>query len=377
MYMTIRKNSWFVIFSKEFFHQEKRLFDFNKNEIRQLNIDTFSFISFIMLVVGLLLFTGSLLFSYKLSYTLFTAVFYALALILTVLFRFASTSVVSKGSYAVLPLVYIETAVINCATIFASIFSHSGMHLAVSFTCMQIILPILLFDRSLRVNLYFIGIYVIHTILIFRLKTKDVASLDFIGTTVFSLTGLLLGSYMRYTRLLLVDKERILTFQRDTDVLTGLANRRALFVDIEKLMKLPVLNVIMFDIDHFKIFNDTYGHLAGDDCLRAVSRCFKEIEQEYHITFYRFGGEEFTALASEYSLEQLAQIAEKTRMRIESMNKFFIHGINGHVTISAGYTVMQMEPGMTAESCIKPADDALYCAKENGRNRSEAFVAKL
>ncbi|MCR5763009.1 MAG: GGDEF domain-containing protein [Treponema sp.] len=369
--MIIRKNTWFVIFSKEFLKQEKKLFDLNKNEIRQSNIDTFSFISFIMLVVGLLLFTGSLLFSYKMGYTVFTAVFYSLALVLAVLFKFAR-----GNAYTVLPLVYIETAIINCATIFASIFSHSGMHLAVSFTCMQIILPILLFDKSWRLNAYFILIYVIHTVLTFILKPKDVALLDFLGTTVFSLTGLLLGTYFRYTRLLLIDKERILTFQRDTDVLSGLYNRRSLFVDIEKLMKFPVLNVIMFDIDYFKIFNDTYGHLAGDDCLRAVCECFKEIEKSYHIKFYRFGGEEFTALSSEYSLAELAGIAEKTRLRVESMNKFFIHGINGHVTISAGYSVINTEPGMTAEVCIKQADDALYSAKENGRNRTEAYSIK-
>lgn len=365
----IRKNAWFVIFSRDFLSKEKRLFDSNRGEIRNFNIDTFSFISFLMLIIGLILFACSLFFSYKLAYTLFTAVFYAIALILAVLFKLAGSN-----SFSVLPLSYLATAVINGATIFASIFANSEMHLAVSFTCMQIIMPILLFDKSLRVNIYFIVVYIIHTVLIFLVKPSNVASLDFMGTTVFSLAGLLLGTYLRYTRLLLIDKERILTFQRDTDVLSGLSNRRMLFIDIEKLMKLPVLSVIMFDIDHFRIFNDTYGHIAGEDCLRSVCDCFKEIEKEYHIKFYRYGVDEFTALATEYSLTELAQIVEKTRLRVENMNKFFMHGINGHVTVSAGYALIKTEPGMTAETCLKYADDALYLAKENGRNRTEAYV---
>ena len=369
--MTGRKNSWFVIFSRDFLKQEKRLFDFNKTEIRQLNIDTFSFVSFIMLVVGLLLFTGSLLFSYKLGYILFIAVFYSLSIILAVLFKFADNI-----KFSILPLMYLETLVINCATIFASIFSNSGMHLAVSFSCIQIIMPILLFDKSLRVNVYFILVYIVHTVLMFALKPRDIALLDFLGTTVFSVAGLFLGMYLRYTRLAMLDKDRILILQRDNDVISGFGNRKALFVDIEKYMKFPILNIIMIDIDHFKLFNDTYGHLAGDDFLIAMCDCFKELEKEYRIKFYRFGGDEFTVLASDYSMYELAEIAEKIRMRVENMNKFFIHGINGHVTVSVGYSLIKTEPVMTAESCFMTADEALFLAKENGRNRTEAYVMK-
>ena len=369
--MAFGKQSWFLIFDREFFKREKSLFELNGEMIRQSNIETFSFVSLIMLVSGLFLFISSLLLSYKISYVVFSALFYSAALVLTVLFRCARTR-----KYSITPLMYIETLIINVATFFASLFSNADMHLAVSFTCMQIILPIIMLDKSLRINSYFILAYVVHTVLALYLKPSDVTKMDFQGTTIFTLTGLFLGMYFRKTRLSLFDKERILTFQRDTDVLTELGSRRALFADIEKMMKYPVLNVIMFDLDYFKMFNDTYGHLAGDDCLRAVSSCFKKVEEEFNIKFYRFGGEEFTALSTAYSSERLAEIAERTRSLVDGMNKFFIHGISGHVTVSAGYVTVRTKASMTAESYIKMADDALYVAKQNGRNRTEPYSEK-
>ena len=181
---------------------------------------------------------------------------------------------------------------------------------------------------------------------------------------------MILGLYIRNLHLSNINNERILRYQRDTDVLTGLGARHILFEHLDRIKeeKDTLIDVIMIDIDFFKLYNDTYGHQAGDACLAALGGCFFKFGQKHNFLFCRYGGEEFTAVGRGISKESLAILAEELRSEVESMRIPSEHGIGGIVTISVGYAVCPSSSNNTAQSYIQPADMALYQVKKSGRN---------
>jgi diguanylate cyclase (GGDEF)-like protein len=118
----------------------------------------------------------------------------------------------------------------------------------------------------------------------------------------------------------------------------------------------------MIDVDHFKKINDTYGHLAGDDVLRTLAAVVKTNIRKTD-SFGRWGGEEFMVLAPETAGEEASELAEKIR-RVLGTHPFEKAGA---VTVSCGITQFRKKEDLN--SFIKRADDALYRAKDQGRNR--------
>jgi len=125
--------------------------------------------------------------------------------------------------------------------------------------------------------------------------------------------------------------------------------------------------VAMIDIDHFKKFNDTFGHLIGDEVLIMLANESKKVIRTSDI-FARWGGEEFLILFSETSLENSLTGANKLREAISLLK----HPIAGNITASFGLS--QITEGDTIDTILKRCDDALYKAKENGRNRVEVVI---
>ena len=157
-----------------------------------------------------------------------------------------------------------------------------------------------------------------------------------------------------------------------TDVLTGLYNRRYLYEVGPGLMAAAErygtpLSLAIFDIDHFKKVNDTYGHLAGDRVLREVARTIEEGVRASDIVV-RYGGEEFLVMMPGTDLGRAFIVAEKLRRRVEEARIAPEEGADG-VTISGG--VAEYVDGMDLEDLIRGADEALYRAKRSGRNRIE------
>lgn len=159
-----------------------------------------------------------------------------------------------------------------------------------------------------------------------------------------------------------------------TDSLTGMTNRRALSSYANTCWKNSLrtghpLNFIMIDIDNFKKYNDTYGHQAGDDCLRLVSACIRRSFHRDTDMTARYGGEEFAVLLPHTSAENSIMLAERVRAAVEALD--ICHENNagfGHVTVSAGVASKVPEVGESYESLIDYADQALYQAKAAGRN---------
>jgi len=158
-----------------------------------------------------------------------------------------------------------------------------------------------------------------------------------------------------------------------TDPLTGLGNRKFFDRSIEVAVKNAVqsgqpLTLMMFDIDHFKSFNDSFGHLTGDQVLRLVGMALRQSIKGQDITA-RYGGEEFAVLLPNTPLRQALTVADHIRRAImaKELKKKSTGEILGRVTISVG--VSMLKPGDDTNSLIERADACLYAAKRNGRNR--------
>lgn len=160
-----------------------------------------------------------------------------------------------------------------------------------------------------------------------------------------------------------------------TDGLTGLANRRAfddrLATEHRRLGRSGgELSLILLDIDHFKLFNDTYGHLAGDDCLRQVGRALQGVVRRPADLAARYGGEEFACILPETAAVGALAIAEQIRTAISALN--IPHAASrtaGHVTASLGVVTVSCAPDQAVGDIIKAADAGLYRAKEAGRDQ--------
>ena len=157
-----------------------------------------------------------------------------------------------------------------------------------------------------------------------------------------------------------------------TDQLTGLHNRRYMRVQLESLMKRsnmggdPV-SVLLCDIDHFKKVNDIHGHAAGDDVLREFGRRLRENIRPTDLAC-RYGGEEFVVIMPDTN-QELAQAAGERLRQIIAADLFPINrGDELKVTMSGGVSTI-VPPGDTIDALMKRADDALYRAKSEGRNR--------
>lgn len=160
------------------------------------------------------------------------------------------------------------------------------------------------------------------------------------------------------------------------DSLTGLFNYRmfqeklSLEVGRSSRNQKPV-SLIMIDIDHFKRFNDDYGHQTGDMVLQELSGILKSQTRCGTIdSCCRYGGEEFAVIMPELGLDVACKVAERLRRAVEDF-KFSVGGrqLESGVTISLGVACMTGQDGDDSEKLVKRADDALYRAKRNGRNR--------
>lgn len=154
------------------------------------------------------------------------------------------------------------------------------------------------------------------------------------------------------------------------DPLTDTGNRIAMDQTLEREIEMSrrhsqPLSLLMLDIDHFKHINDTYGHSAGDEVLKAVAASIKNQLRNVDMVF-RFGGEEFMILLSNTSREAAAMVGERLRFAAQAQD-YEAEGKIIELTVSIGCSTLL--PGESAESLLRRADSALYVAKREGRNR--------
>lgn len=181
----------------------------------------------------------------------------------------------------------------------------------------------------------------------------------------------LLGQVTRYNSDLAVMNERLSTFAL-TDGLTGVSNRRDFDQKLKQClqdqpMHAAPLALLLIDVDHFKRFNDDFGHLVGDECLKLVAAAIRGMERTDDFTA-RYGGEEFALILPATTRVDARKIAEQLRYAIETMDCSALPSPVGGVTVSIGVGIAPACANIEPRMLVEAADSALYLAKQGGRN---------
>jgi len=215
-----------------------------------------------------------------------------------------------------------------------------------------------------------------------RAISRDLAFQIFFG---FQLVSLIPASVVLLERRRMAEELRQtnarLSALASLDALTGIANRRAFEERFERewrraqLLRAPIA-LAMIDLDHFKQFNDTYGHPAGDRCLRAVAEALA-LQIRFPEAFVaRFGGEEFAVLLGNADLAAASLVTERIRGAIHGLAIEHAASPSGRVTVSIGYASVTPGEGDGRDTLAQLADAALYQAKRLGRDRVETIASQ-
>lgn len=363
---------------RKFFTKEKEKFLNNKDEIDKVNRIYVADLQIIATLCLFLLFMASFVMGdlVKLRFTYFTE--FIIIAVSTVLFKLCR-SIPPRFMFYVCILVLVLFAA------FASSFVHPDF-VCVIILAYLVFIPILILDSTWRIFLaeaVLVGLYLAMVI-----PNKDVTLIDdeIIDVAAFTVVGLLVGQFTRAIRLENLELRRQSLMRETTDVLTGLNNRRKLFdyfIQCEN-GEIPecISGLAILDIDFFKKYNDTYGHLAGDTCLKAVGSCFKEYGEKHGMVFYRYGGEKFVAISHNGNSSEIAADFENICGAVRKLNIKHDASGCGIVTISGGYTPLDIKPSVAPRSIeknkdatkpaisfqqiLEKADEALYSAKQLG-----------
>lgn len=265
----------------------------------------------------------------------------------------------------VLPCLYMVSVILFILVIYLSIVKGRDFPGA-AVLIMLSVFPVLFIDKPFRFLLTDILAYFVHSYLAYVVKGPELGQIDMVNGFIATLIGCFLGWFTMISRLRALDLERLLVIEKETDALTGLNNRRKLFETIAKIEEKEIprpSGVMMLDIDYFKKYNDTYGHAAGDACLKAFGETLLNQEWDYQIEFYRYGGEEFVAFLWDVDSLQVGNIAEAIRFAIADLDIGY-----GKITSSIGYVYCDNPSILNYETWIERADEAAYAAKDRGRN---------
>lgn len=270
---------------------------------------------------------------------------------------FVSIGVISFTYYSILPLTMLPSITIVATALFAdqSLTVWSGIAVAI-LTTIDMVRYYFEYTGSVA-GLDWVGVLSIYLLLIILLCVMVVI----VNTHTKALMSSVMGSYNRQVTLM---SELMI------DPMTGLYNRRSFEDSLEKEIENVEQTgaksyVTIFDIDHFKEVNDTYGHSNGDIVIKALCKMMKEKSKDMGLAF-RYGGEEFVILFHDVELSKVMNIVEDIRTEFRC---YYFHFMNKDgITCSCG--VAEYIKGESSKAWFNRADSALYKAKESGRNRT-------
>ncbi len=236
------------------------------------------------------------------------------------------------------------------------------------------------FQRSPALNALVVTQCIAAAVQTMRVVQADFASVPWLaGDDMMLASGLvtlMLALAMVYLALLLtyertgrrlLESQRQLRFLADTDTLTEVPNRRHFYELATKALALSAAgkaSLVMFDIDHFKQINDRLGHAEGDEALREVARCTREVLRARDVAG-RIGGDEFAMLLPETTADEAMSVAARVATRLEE-----VHGGGQGVPLSLSFGVVLVREDENVADALHRADQALYEAKRQGRSRA-------
>ena len=236
---------------------------------------------------------------------------------------------------------------------------------ATTFCVMLVVLPMMLVERPLRIGLYIVGVSALFLLNAATCKERAVLEVDVVNCLCFTFLSIAVMATMNRSRMRELAQRKVIERQRDMDQLSGLLNKAA----FHREMELEAENaapgaLLVLDIDNFKHFNDTYGHIFGDAVIRTVAVNIKKMFPEDALTG-RFGGDEFV----------IYQRGNLSRHEVERRAALLRHALRhdaelpeqaDRVTVSIG--IVFSPGGIAYDRLFASADKALYQAKREGKN---------
>lgn len=348
-----------------YFKRQAELFRINQNEIAENNLKLLQGgLICCCLVFVFLLLAGIFLPFYKETALISCCVFFIMSALL-IAFRCPFVQRFATGGF------YLVSAVLFVFAAYISLKIDVQQKTAVLIGLYGLF-PLVVLDKSRRVNTAVLVSYLLYTMLAFLSKDLPIAVNDSVNCACFAAGGIFMGEYMRFIRLNNIDSKRRAQLKMETDFLTGLFNRRKLYESIkeeEENGSKQINTVLMLDIDHFKRYNDCYGHPAGDLCLQKIGALLKEFGESEKSEVFRYGGEEFVILMNTADSEEIYRDAEMLRSKIQELKITFPQYKESFLTLSIGFAVRKPSGNDTPEQLITKADEALYRAKSGGGNK--------
>nr|WP_259457952.1 sensor domain-containing diguanylate cyclase [Salipaludibacillus neizhouensis] len=208
------------------------------------------------------------------------------------------------------------------------------------------------------------------------------------GTPLYDHTGKLIAALLsivditvkKQTESELIQANKLLKRLAEQDGLTGVSNRRHFDNELQNYWESSLnnntpLSLIMLDIDYFKLYNDEYGHQAGDDCLKSITKVIDQKLTDTDTVFARYGGEEFAIILPDYSAEEALNLAQKLHQSIQKLSiPHTSSPLCDEVTVSFGISTILPNQENKSSELIENADKALYAAKEDGRNSVKTYM---
>ena len=267
---------------------------------------------------------------------------------------------------------------------FPNDLAHQALLVLILFSVLFAAIPTL---AASRIAYYFQILVTLVPINILLFLTKDINhELVALAMIILAITLVLVSGYIYHLLFELQNVQIALQDLADTDQLTGIANRR-LFdrkfkVEWRRAMREQTpISLLLIDVDHFKKYNDTYGHQAGDKCLQQIAKALESITHRPADLASRYGGEEFAVLLPITPQENAVMLAERFRKKVESLKIEHSKSEFGIVTVSIGVSCCEPAWDFTGKTpdeeqkvtfpamLLTASDNALYVSKEQGRNQ--------
>lgn len=265
---------------------------------------------------------------------------------------------------------YAYCSFLYCFAMYIGCYNETASN-AVMFPVLLIALPIMFVFPPVNINMFSLIFIAVYVIAANDVKPIYVVTTDFINLLACVSIGCITSYTMISVRLREINSSRVLENACNIDDLTGLQNRRSFNNYIIKCFdedQNKNISMMMIDIDNFRSYNDTYGHICGDICLEKVGKILYEFSRIHSCYAARYGGEEFVIVDTIHSVEELRDIAGELLDCIFALNIENINSKYKKITVSIGISSRQVSEVNSYIELINLADDALFQAKENGKN---------
>lgn len=264
-------------------------------------------------------------------------------------------------------LVYCFYFVLGIFSINSGVFEHQN-HYAVIFFVLEFGFPLVFVDKVRRMFVFSLVMMVIFCVLSVTFKAKFYWRTDIFYAVVFYVISFFPSFYLTKIRIREFSLRQLIETERDADELTGLLNKAAFTREAKKNLAATKDGIlIIFDLDSFKSINDTYGHFTGDNVLKTIGLCVRRIFRNSDV-MGRFGGDEFVIFMTKTNLADIAMMRCRQLLQLLNSTRIFPNDPSNKTTIHASVGFAVFKEPEDFESLFKRADEALYKAKNGGKN---------